>query len=156
MGQRFSWSRADNQTGCSELKKRNIQRELYRDSHLTCFVRNCGRKCKRGDRCYYPTAHVGPDNKVIAHVDCIDRQVEAKPVGKSLTSQTIRGGSQQESALKQRSPSSSHLADDVTPGAKDTGAELLLEIEKLRMQIWQEGYEAGVAAALAQLAGKNS
>lgn len=165
---RFAWSRVDNVTGCYELKRRNIQRELYVDANLRCYVKACNRYCKDGDICYYPTKHVGPDNKILAHVECVDRLVAehtAKSSKEAQANQTkglillpdvVPGsaGKKPLSSPKKGADAKVTVAVANVPGTGlGDGSDLLLQIEKLRQKIWQEGFEAGIAAALAKLNG---
>lgn len=69
----FDWETADYVTKAFEIKNRNHIAGVRSDYDIPCFIRGCGRKPKRGERVYKPIASPGTQNKVIAHVDCVDR-----------------------------------------------------------------------------------
>lgn len=71
----FDFQGADYISACFELKRRNIATTLRKDSYLPCLVRGCARKLKRAERAYYPSRSLGKHNKIMAHVDCVNRVV---------------------------------------------------------------------------------
>lgn len=68
--ERFSWSRADKVTAAFELKKRQVIRELTKDSELYCLV--CEKRPRKHDSVYYPASGLPETNRVIAHTYCVD------------------------------------------------------------------------------------
>lgn len=69
----FNWSTCDNVAGAYELQRRSIIRTLRADSDIMCWAKNCGKRPKRGDQCYYPSRTTSTQNNVIGHKTCIDR-----------------------------------------------------------------------------------
>lgn len=72
MAERYAWSRNSIENNIFELKRRNIARELYKDSELKCLVPTCAKRPKANEWCYYPSAGINQDCKIIGHRSCVD------------------------------------------------------------------------------------
>lgn len=142
---RFSWSRIDRLNGAIELQARakrdsRCRRVLTKDSALECWNPDCRKKPKRGDECYYPAAGLSESNKVIGHVACIDAMV-ARVKGVDLKA---------DSHIVLPPTAAAPVAQ---PISLSVPVDPLAQLERIRQEIWNEGYQAGIAAALAKLTG---
>jgi hypothetical protein len=166
---RFSWGRVDKLTGAKELQRRGTRepgckRRLIKDSHLVCWAPDCRKRPKADEWVYYPAAALAATNKVIGHVDCIDRMVaESK---RSAYAQTI--GTQIErlpdvhvASSKQPQSGAAHglskRAAEPAASAGSSASDLidslgqLAQLDRIRRDIYEAGFRDGVAAALAKL-----
>ncbi|MDE2099351.1 MAG: hypothetical protein KGL39_19005 [Patescibacteria group bacterium] len=150
--ERFSWSRVDNLTGAFELKKRNIKKRLMKDSSLRCWVRACREALREGDQVYYPTTGPGPDNKVIGHVSCVDRLC-AEHTAQSAADAKRQALENKSLILLPETSKRPKASKQIKVAAmrKPSLENPLAEIDRIREEIWNAGYQAGLQAALAQL-----
>lgn len=164
---RFSWNRVDKLSGAKELQRRGqklegCKRKLVKDSPLVCWAPDCRKRPKAGDWVYYPAAGLATTNKIIGHVDCIDRMVAESR--RDAYAQTIGTNMERVTALPPvKQPPAKAVTRELVrgagvPGASVpalNGAEALTQLAKIRQEIYEEGFRAGVAAALAELQGNS-
>jgi len=134
MSMRFAWSRATTEEKVKQLKLHGFGRILSTDSLLRCVV--CRQKPKHTDHVLYPSKGCGTSNQIIAHQDCVDTAYAAEQA--KHRSEAVELG----------------IAPILVPThAKASGADPLNQLDKIRQEIWTDGYNAGLKAALAKLQG---
>lgn len=143
---RFAWGRVTQSEGVIELKKRvaadaALSRRIAEDSKLNCWV--CKKRPRRGDSCYYPARGTSTSNKVIAHADCIE-QAYAKIKSDAAVSPLVATVMPSASIPMPAQANLVSVANVTDP---------LTQLDKIRQEIWTDGYNAGLAAALAKLKG---
>lgn len=155
---RFSWGRVDKLTGAIELQKRGrtlpgCKRKLTKDSLHPCWSPDCRRKPRAGDWVYYPAAGLPDTNKVIGHVDCIDKMVSESR--RAAYAQTI--GTELErlpeipEAPRVKQPKAVAATRELAVSGAFAELSQLEQLAKIRREIYEEGFRAGVAAALEKL-----
>lgn len=160
---RFSWARVDKLTGAKELQRRGMslegcKRRLVKDSLLVCWAPDCRKRPKAGDWVYYPAAALAATNKIIGHVDCIDRMVAESKRG--AYAQTIGTAIERLPNLPAAPVKQPIAKKPAAPSASGAPARVelselheLAQLDRIRRAIYEEGFRAGVAAALAKLQG---
>jgi hypothetical protein len=152
---RFRWSAVDNLTALYELKARGFTREAtFKNAGCRCYAKACGhpgQKIRVGDLCYIPTPNTGPQNKVVAHVDCVDRAVAANTAKTADQAREALVKSKGLLTLETLS-AASMKARSAKPVAR--GFDPLDQLAAIRQRIYEEGYQAGISAALAALEGE--
>jgi hypothetical protein len=138
---RFPWSRATREEQVDQLKRVGYPRQLATDSPLQCVV--CRSKPKHGEHVLYPSKGCGPDNRIIAHTACVETAYKAAQANRQ--SEAVALGLKPLTVPVHANPiSSPQLAHPADP---------LAQLAKIRQEIYNEGYNAGIKAALAQLQG---
>lgn len=141
---RFPWSRVPLDAQVDQLQKHGFRRYIAKDSPLKCVV--CKAKPKRGDRAIYPSEGCSSTNQVIAHETCIEAAYKAAQA--SRQSEAVSLGLKPLTVPTQANPAQLTQTVNVTPTA-----DPLAQLAKIRQEIYNEGYNAGIKAALAQLQG---
>lgn len=141
--ERFAWARVDNVTGAFELKKRNVRRTLTKDSNLQCWVRGCGKRCKRGEECYYPASGLSASNKIIGHVECVDRVCAEHTAKSAAEARTFSASAKNLLTLPSR------MKTQALPSS--LGQKVQEEFERLCADMYAAGREAGRAEMRAEL-----
>lgn len=72
-----------------ELKNRDVKRRASKDDHIVCIARTCGKKPRKGDMRYMPSSTTSNTNKIIGHVECIDRECAAYTAGNKTAKTSI-------------------------------------------------------------------
>lgn len=135
--ERFSWSRADKSTAAFELRKRQVVRNLTKDSDLYCLI--CEKRPKRHDTVYYPASGLSETNKIIAHRTCVDELCASHK--QKITSEyaaTTRAKSEKQNII----PMADVLSSDKFLASPE---DLLTKIDELLNAEYERGRRDGIA-----------
>lgn len=142
--ERFPWSRVSVENGAIELQKREVRRILDKDyPHLRCWDKACRKGLKRGQECYYPALGLSSGNTTVGHVECIDRICAS-----------VLGQPSNLAASLSELPATTSPVKLVPQPTVSVSQDPLSQLERIRQEIWNEGYQAGIADALARLTGR--
>jgi hypothetical protein len=146
---RFPWSRASKVDWAFELKNRNKKLTLDRDARILCGI--CGRKPKKDESVYLPSLTPNTQtNEVIAHAPCLDRYC-AEQSAKSAHAARLKDA--EKKGLLPLAVASAKSVKMKNGGGVELNADLIEQVQRTRSVVYRQGFEAGFAAALQQLAG---
>lgn len=152
-----SWGR-DYVADVLELKSRNIRRKLSKDAQIICIARTCGKKPRRDDFCYYPSRTTSSGNKIIGHVECIDRACAEYTAKESAAAHGVAGHSTIEHSRKVARPRFESKVDASKAFPPKTLDEVKLDmmnfvstLKEQRESKFSEDYQRGFRDAWAEI-----